>query len=391
MASVLGAALQAMKNSGFWDNVLQKLVNFGKSLSNRFLGTGLTGAENEANAFTHNERLEAQNFNAEEAQKSRDFTEYMTRNKYMMETQSMEQAGLNPAMVYGGGNLVSTAANGAAGTSSGGTSVSPDGLNPLDFVLSLIRFPKELEKLRSDIDETRAAAQEHRDLGEAALMNAETGRINAGTQQGELGVHQKLADLKEIEVQVGKSLAESNISVNDEEKMRIAEETLRIQKERSVIDRYIAVAEKNANSLQQQAIAALRNADAAVQNAATNDRMADYQTSLMYSSELLNYYEGEGKQILNKYLDEKQRAEIDKLLKEGVKLDKEGRLIDKQGNLVTAQTIKTYVNCGTDIANSVSRFVGISALANRPAPSVVNKEVVSPDMLYGNYGTYFGD
>lgn len=385
MASIVGSAWKKG-----WSDVSSWFTNLWKSVENRFLGTGLTGAEQEANQFTHNERLEAQDFNAEEAQKSRDFTEYMTRNKYSMETQSMQEAGLNPAMMYGGGNLVSTAANGAAGTSSGGTSVSPDGLNPLDLILSLIRFPKELQQMKENIAETRAAAQQHRDLGEAALMNAETNRINAGTQQGELGVHQKLADLKEIEVQVGKALADSNISVNEEEKKRIAEETLRIQKERSVIERYIAVAEKNANSQQQQAIAALRNAEAAVQNAATNDRMADYQTSLMYSSELLNYYEGEGKQILNKYLDERQRAEIDKLLKEGVKLDKEGRLIDKQGNFVTAQTIKTYVNCGTDIANSVSRFVGISALANRPAPNVVNKEVVSPDMLFGNYGTYFG-
>ena len=385
MASIVGSAWKKG-----WSDVSSWFTNLWQSVEKRFLGTGLTGAENEANVFTHNERLEAQDFNADEAQKSRDFTEYMTRNKYAMETESMQQAGLNPAMMYGGGNLVSTAANGSAGTSSGGSSVSPDGLNPLDFILSLIRFPKELQQLKENIAETRAAAQQHRDLGEAALMNAETNRINAGTQQGELGVHQKLADLKEIEVQVGKALAESNISVNDEEKKRIAEETLRINKERSVIDRYIAVAEKNANSQQQQAIAALRNAEAAVQNAATNDRSADYQTSLMYSSELLNYYEGEGKQILNQYLDERQRAEIDKLLKEGVKLDKEGKLIDKQGNLVTAQTIKTYVNCGTDIANSVSRFVGISALANRPTPSVVNRQVVSPDMLYGNYGTFYG-
>ena len=385
MASIVGSAWKKG-----WSDVSSWFTNLWQSVEKRFLGTGLTGAENEANVFTHNERLEAQDFNADEAQKSRDFTEYMTRNKYAMETESMQQAGLNPAMMYGGGNLVSTAANGSAGTSSGGSSVSPDGLNPLDFILSLIRFPKELQQLKENIAETRAAAQQHRDLGEAALMNAETNRINAGTQQGELGVHQKLADLKEIEVQVGKALAESNISVNDEEKKRIAEETLRINKERSVIDRYIAVAEKNANSQQQQAIAALRNAEAAVQNAATNDRLADYQTSLMYSSELLNYYEGEGKQILNQYLDERQRAEIDKLLKEGVKLDKEGKLIDKQGNLVTAQTIKTYVNCGTDIANSVSRFVGISALANRPTPSVVNRQVVSPDMLYGNYGTFYG-
>lgn len=374
-----------LQKTGFW----QKIKNFFGSVKDRFLGTGLTGAEHEANTFTHNERLESQEFNEVEAQKSRDFTEYMTRNKYQMETASMESAGLNPAMVYGGGSLVPTAANGAAASSSSGSSVSPNDLNPLDLILTLIRFPKEMDELKAQIDERRASADMNRDLGAAALINAVTNRINAGTSQGELGVHQRLADLREVEVQVGMALADSNISVNEEEKKRIAEETLRIQKERSVIDRYIDVAEKNADSQQKHAIAALRNAEASVQNAATNDRLADYQTSLMYSSELLNYYEGDNKQIVNRYLNDRQIAELEKIKAEGLKVTKEGKLIDKQGNLVTAQTIKTYVNCGTDIANSVSRFVGISALSSRASSIPSSSPKVSPDMLYGNYGTFY--
>lgn len=378
--------LDYMEKSDFWKKVGNGITNFFGSVGKRFLGTGLTGAEQEANAFTHNERLEAQEYNSAEAQTSRDFTEYMTRNKYQMETQSMQQAGLNPAMIYGGGSLVPTAANGAAGTSSGGSSVAPSDLNPLDLVLSLIRFPKEMDDLKAQIAERRASAQMNEDLGNAALFNAETARINATTGQGELGVHQRLADLKEIEVQVTKALADSNIEVNAERKKEIAESALNLQKERSLMDRYLSVAEKNADSQQKSAIAAIRSADAAVQNAATNDRKADYETSLMYAQEMLTWYKGEGEQIINKYLDERQRAEVKKILAEGIYVDKQGRLVDKQGRLVDAQMIKTYINCGTDIANSVSRFVGIGALSKsvpKPSPSV------SPDMLYGNFGTYY--
>ena len=166
MASIVGSAWKKG-----WSDVSSWFTNLWQSVEKRFLGTGLTGAENEANVFTHNERLEAQDFNADEAQKSRDFTEYMTRNKYAMETESMQQAGLNPAMMYGGGNLVSTAANGSAGTSSGGSSVSPDGLNPLDFILSLIRSSKQLHPNHDAVEQQHEFQQYSPSTAEAPSEN----------------------------------------------------------------------------------------------------------------------------------------------------------------------------------------------------------------------------
>lgn len=117
----------------------------------RLVGNHLTGAQREANEFS-----------ALEAQKGRDFTEYMTRNKYQMETESMESAGVNPAMVYGGGNLVSTASN-----PGNATSVSPgEGLNPFDAIMSIVRLKRELgimdaqkENLLADSEKKRADAK----------------------------------------------------------------------------------------------------------------------------------------------------------------------------------------------------------------------------------------
>lgn len=339
------------------------------SIVDKYSGAHLTGAEQEANAFS-----------AEEAQKSRDFTEYMSRNKYQMETQSMEAAGLNPAMVYGGGSLVPTAANGAAASS-----VAPESGHIgqlLDLIQGLIRFPKELDSMQASIEERWSRAQLNQDLGIAALQNAESNSRQAFASE-------KVASVREFEAQTARSLADSNIEVNGATVREIAERCQSLQKERSLMDAYLSVAEKNSDSAQKQAIASLRHAEAAIQNAATNSYLSDYQTSLMYAQEILNYANGEGQQIVNRYLDKRQQQELDNLFKQGVKLDAEGRLIDKEGHLVTAQTVKTYVNCATDVANSVSRFVGISAIANKASEGVTQSYLWTPKS--GKYnGEIFG-
>lgn len=117
------------------DDVINGIASNSQSIVDRMTQAHQTGAE-----------VEAQQFSAEEAQKSRDFTEYMSRNKYQMETQSMEQSGINPAMVYGGGNLVPTAANGAQGTPSAPGSSA---LNPFDIMMTMARMSRELSLLDS--------------------------------------------------------------------------------------------------------------------------------------------------------------------------------------------------------------------------------------------------
>lgn len=96
--------------------------------------TDLTGAEKAQNEW-----------NAAEAEKSRQFTEYMQRNKYSMETGSMQDAGVNPAMVYGGGNLVSTASNGATGSGS-----LAAGGNMFDMLTAMMRLPLEMKQIKAE-------------------------------------------------------------------------------------------------------------------------------------------------------------------------------------------------------------------------------------------------
>lgn len=136
------------------------------SLVDKYSGAHLTGAEQEANEFS-----------AQEAQKSRDFTEYMARNKYSMETQSMMDAGINPAMVYGGGSLVSTASNGAAPSS-----VSPQSGDIGNLIMSLVRMPYEINQIKANIDKTNADTKYTEQKTETEIQITRINTINADYQ-----------------------------------------------------------------------------------------------------------------------------------------------------------------------------------------------------------------
>lgn len=143
---------------------LPELIN---SLVAYYGRTTLTGAENEQNAF-----------NAAEAEKSRQFTEYMARNKYSMETGSMQDAGVNPAMVYGGGNLVPTASNGATGTGSLGA-----GGSFFDMLTTMMRLPLEMKNLKAEADRTEAEAELARQKKITEEAESRIRAINADYQE----------------------------------------------------------------------------------------------------------------------------------------------------------------------------------------------------------------
>lgn len=337
------------KISGLFNDFRKSYVgNIAESWLNKQTGAGLTGAERQMQDYQTSERESAQAFE-----------ERMSSTSYQRAVADMQNAGLNPALMYGSG------AGGASTPSSSGQSApgySPAG--SISDLLQLVLLRKQMKKLDAETNQINK-------LGNAALVNAkanarnadsnainaDANATNAGTNQVNSITERMNALTNRMRAEIDRSLADNTIRIGTAEVGRIAEQTSFIALQREQLPKQLDIAEKNADSQAKQAIAALRQADAAVQNAATNDRLADYETSLKYTQELLTWYQAEGQKVISEYLPERSRAEIDNIYKEGIYLDKRGQLVDKQGRLVTSQMIKTYVNIGTDISGAVNQWL----------------------------------
>lgn len=125
------------------------LVTLGDSFINKYTQAGLTGREIEQNQFNAQQAQEsrdwssnenaltrqfnadeaekARQFNAEQAQINRDWQTQMDNTRYQRATEDMQAAGLNPAMMYGSGMGPSTAPSGAAASASPASSSPASG------------------------------------------------------------------------------------------------------------------------------------------------------------------------------------------------------------------------------------------------------------------------
>lgn len=98
---------------------------------------GLTGAEIEANEFSHNEAELAWQRSEQSAENQRAWETEQSNTLYQRGVQDMQAAGLNIAAMYGGINPASTP-NGASGGAPAASSVSPNTATDLNDLFSLM-------------------------------------------------------------------------------------------------------------------------------------------------------------------------------------------------------------------------------------------------------------
>lgn len=152
----------------FMDNgFLGRLVS---SLFKRYLGTGLTGAEKEANAFTAEQNARAMAFSANEAEKNRAFQAEQAETQWQRGVADMRSAGLNPALAYGQGGA--SAMSGSVGQGSAGSSVSP-AAGSFSDLLELVTLKKRMKLMDAEVEERLASAEERKASAAEKRVNAE--------------------------------------------------------------------------------------------------------------------------------------------------------------------------------------------------------------------------
>lgn len=154
-------------NKGLFRNIGKGLGGLWKgveSLWNRITGRGQTNAERAAQDFSAQQAQINRDFQSAEAQKARQWQEdfYTQYQSPQAQVRQYQDAGLNPALMYGRGATpaasASTASNGPSGDTAAGVVTPADPSSLLNLVFGLAKLPSEIDLLNAQADDFRAAA-----------------------------------------------------------------------------------------------------------------------------------------------------------------------------------------------------------------------------------------
>lgn len=154
-------------NKGLFRNigkVLGGLWSGVENLWNRFTGAGQTNAERSAQDFSAQQAQINRDFQTAEAQKARQWQEdfYTLYQSPQAQVRQYQEAGLNPALMYGRGatpaSSASTASNGPSGDTASGVIAPADPSSLLSMVFGMAKLPSEIDLLNAQADDFRASA-----------------------------------------------------------------------------------------------------------------------------------------------------------------------------------------------------------------------------------------
>lgn len=133
------------------------------SVVGKTLGTNLTGAEREANAYSSNEALLDRQWSSQEAERARDWNEemYAKYNSLSGKIAQAEEAGVNPMFAVTGSAVSPMTTGASAPSGASASSVSPTGNALTDMigqVMGIMKLKSEIENIKADTDQKLASS-----------------------------------------------------------------------------------------------------------------------------------------------------------------------------------------------------------------------------------------
>lgn len=287
--TILGA-LGKKGRKGLWNGLT--------NLWNRYTGSGLTGSQREANAWS-----------AEEADKQRAWEEEMSNTSYQRQVKDMQAAGLNPALMYGGAG-----SSGASTPSvSQPSSVSPQDGNISDLfssIMDMALLGAQIKNINADTEEKRAGAEEKRagaertkmltpvevdnlvsqiNLRESELSNTEA---RTAVEYANLALLETDLETRSQFNKVNLRLAEANAAKSESEREKILQETENLKREFAISFAQEAAIKAQTGLLSQQTKNAL------VENGILkwNEKQSEYEAALTEYS----YDHADGDRVWNR-------------------------------------------------------------------------------------------
>lgn len=197
----IGDWLQSDERFGF-QNILGSLLG-------KYTGSQLSGAEQEANAFS-----------AEQAQEQRNWEEQMSNTAFQRQVVDMQKAGINPALAMSGSSGASTPSGAAP------SSVSPSGgsaeLLPMlmNYKLGKRRLDQEYDLRQQQLSIDKYEAETRRISAESNIRRNEAYITNLGEVTRGLNISNNLAealqDIKKLQAQASLELTEAQVKQIDQ-------------------------------------------------------------------------------------------------------------------------------------------------------------------------------
>lgn len=184
------------ENKGI-DDTVEGFDSILDSTAGKYFGTTLTGQDKAI-----------MQFNADEAQKNRDFQERMSSTTYQRTVQDMKLAGLNPALLLTGASGVSTPSGSSA-------SASPSSGGSISDLMSLALLPFQMANISANTKKTEAETESEIPAKVQQLL-ASASQASANAQNLNLDSEAKEVVLKYLDQQqqfytVGLGLSNSKV------------------------------------------------------------------------------------------------------------------------------------------------------------------------------------